>query len=116
MQIGSPQQQEMNPTRFLETEYTIYAYHSYDEKKLGYNRWQRVTTSTDEAQAISKAEQLFKSQLYPKIEIKKKIFDNKKGRHKDTTFKIYENKPKKNHLILSATLLLAVVSAGLFYL
>ena len=116
MQIGLPQRSSLSSALSSKAEYTIYAYHSYDDNKLGYNRWQRVTSGDDPSQVLLKAEQLFQSKIYPKIEVKKKIFDDKKGCHKSSTLRIYEDSPRKNYLTLAAILLLAFTSAGLFYL
>lgn len=99
-----------------DAEYTIYAYDRFEEEKIGHNRWQRVTTIKDQSQALMQAERLFSSQLYQKIEVKQKIFHEKKGRHVAKTLRVYEKKEANNYIALGSILLLACLSAGFFYI
>ena len=101
---------------FSGTEYTIYAYNNFESEKLGCNRWQRLSSVQVEAEALIHAERLFQSQLYQKIEIQKKSFDEKKGRYVAKTHKVYELSPRNNLLTFMSVLLLALASAGFFYL
>ena len=98
------------------TEYTIYAYNNFESEKVGCNRWQRLSSVQAEEEALSKAQRLFESQLYQKIEIKKKSYDEKKGRYIAKTHKVYEVSPRNNALVFTSILLLAFASAGYFYL
>lgn len=102
--------------KVAQAEYIIYAYDSYAGDDLGKNHWQRILNSNDVEKACRHAEVLFAAQQYQKIEIKKKIFDEKKGRYICSTFKNFEHKPKNNYFILAAIFFLALSSVGLFTL
>lgn len=95
-------------------EYIIYAYETYVVEDLGKNHWQLVLTTLDSDKACRHAEVLFTSKQYQKIEVKKKIFDEKKGRYVATTFKNFESSNKTNYLTLGAIFVLALSSLGLF--
>jgi hypothetical protein len=98
------------------TEYTIYAYNFFENEKMGCNKWQRLSSVNKENEARMQAERLFQSQLYQKIEIKKKSFDSRSGRYVAKTHKVYEISTKRNLMTLMSILLLGFASAGLFYL
>ena len=97
-------------------EYTIYAYDNFKKEKLGHNRWQRVATITDQSQAMSQAQSLFDSRLYQKVEIKQKLFYEKKGCHVAKTLRVYESGRKSNMTGMVTIFVIAVISAGLFCL
>lgn len=99
-----------------ETEYTIYAYNSFQTEKIGHNKWTRLSSMQAESEALVKAERLFESRLYQKVEVKKKSFDQKSGRYIARTHKVYQIAPRKDVMTLLSVLLLAFASAGLFYL
>lgn len=99
-----------------EEEYTIYAYSFFENERLGCNRWTRMTSSSSSAHALQYAEGLYKSQQYQKIEIKKKAYNDKKGRYMSSTFRVYGNKFNKKYIIPTATaLIITLIVAGLFH-
>lgn len=104
------------PTQASAPEYTIYAYHFYDERKLGYNRWKRMAVGSDSDQIVAQAEQLFQSRLYPKIEIRQKIFDSKLGAHQDKSFRVYQQKQRQDRFMVVAGLVLMAALSGFIYL
>lgn len=98
------------------TEYVIYAYDSFEDEKLGTNHWQRIASSKNCEEIVSRAEELFSSAQYQKIEIKQKTFNIRKGKHVASTYKIYEQKPDIKFLPLITILLIAFSLVGLIYL
>lgn len=116
MQIGVSSSPN-TPSANSYAEYTIYVYDHFYEDGVGQNRWKRVSSSYDPAESVNKAQKLFSSQQYQKIEIKKKFFDDRKGQNVAKTFRVFERTQKQNsYLTLVAVFLLAFSSAGLFYL
>jgi len=115
LQIGFPRQLK-TMTVPAHAEYTIYAYNRFHNNALGYNRWQRVTTIHDSEEALTQAQNLFQSHQYEKVEIKKKAFDDKKGQHVASTYRVFESRPKKDYLVMISVILLAFIAGGLFYL
>ncbi len=97
-------------------EYSVYAYSHFKDDELGHNHWKRVMVGSDVSAILLQAEKLFCSEKYQKIEIKKKIFDDKKGRNVASTFRIFENKSQNKYVRIGTVLLLTISCAGLLYL
>lgn len=98
------------------TEYVIYGYDSFEDEKLGTNHWQLIASGSDCEEMVSRAETLFNSAQYQKIEIKQKTFNTRKGKHIASTYKIYEQKPDIKIMPIIAILLIAFSLVGLIYL
>ncbi len=84
----------------IPAEYTIYAYDKYRENMIGHNKWQCISTGQDPSKVLEQAEQLFDSEQFQKIEVKKKFFDKKKKRHFVSTFHVLDHRPQKDFLLL----------------
>lgn len=104
---------QSNPSKI---EYIVYAYEGDESNKVDQNRWQKLMSGSDISEIMVRAEQLFHSQEYKKIEIKKTYFDKKKGLHRAATFRILEESTQSNVYLLSIFLMLTFITAGLFYL
>lgn len=77
-------------------EYTIYTFDHASAGQKRNARWQKQQSFADMAQALKKAESLYKSGKFHKVEVKQKYFDTKKNRNVDTVLRIYESDGKKN--------------------
>jgi len=98
------------------SKYMIYAYPSYDSTCIGQNRWSLLNSGHDQEEILQKAENMYQTQQYQKIEVQKKTFNNKKGKYVISTHRIFTEKSKNNYLMLATIFLLAFASVGLFYL
>ena len=93
------------------TEYTIYAYNKYCEHTIGHNKWQTLSSSDDAEFVIAQAQKFYESQKFEKIEVKKKIFDEKKQQNMVSIYKVFDNNTrtmmglKQNYISLSLLLL-----------
>ncbi len=96
-------------------EYTIYAYDHADDD-VNHNRWTKLDTSTDPQNIHSKAENLYASQEYKKIEIQKKYFDARLNRKRAQVVRTFEERNNENYFMLATILLMAATSLGFFYL
>ena len=99
-----------------QAQYTVYAYNFVDNENLDKNRWAKLMTGDDEKKIMIQAQDLFQSQKYKKIEIKKTYFDKKKGYNMATTFHVLEDQSHSNLLAISSVMLLVLSAVGLFYL
>lgn len=99
-----------------QAQYTVYAYDFVEGKKLDQNRWTKLMTSDDEKKIMMQAQDLFQSQKYKKIEIKKTYFDKKKGYNRAATFHVLEEQSQNNLLITASVMLLILSAVGIFYL
>jgi hypothetical protein len=99
-----------------QAQYIVYAYDVADDKNSDTNRWTKLMTSEDEKKIMMQAQDLFQSQKYQKIEIKKTYFDKKKGHHRAATFHVLEVAPQHNVFMIASTMLLTLTFAGLCYL
>lgn len=106
----------MVETVSYQTEYILYAYDHGKPDARSPERWKKLLTSYDVTEAVEQARHLFDSQKYRKIEIQKKYFDRKEGRLKAATLRTYGTNKALNLYVFWSITLLAVASAGLFYL
>ena len=99
-------------------EYTIYTYDQPRTNQKGQIKWEKKDTADDMGNALKKAEALFSSGDYQKVEVKQKYFDKKKNRNVDMTLRVYEAKAKKPigavHILIIA-FLLGVMAFALTY-
>ena len=69
-------------------EYSVYIHHpANDDRRTA--SWERAVTTDCPETALKKAEILYLSKKYPKVEIKRKIFDRLSNRNKAETFRIF---------------------------
>jgi len=97
-------------------QYIVYAYDFSDGESSNSNRWIKLMTSEDEKQIMMQAQDLFQSQQYKKIEIKKTYFDKKKGQHRAATFRVFEEQSQINVFMIASSMLLTLAFCGLLYL
>lgn len=95
-------------------EYTIYTFQDCDKPSSGSEKWQRQDSLTDMTLAVKKAESLFKTGDYCKVEIKQKFSDLKNNRVIDTTFKVYKRQSKKSLSTRMAVMMCAVAGVMAF--
>lgn len=95
-------------------EYVVYAYNFV--KPLEQERWTRIMSSDDVNHVTSRAQDLFQSEQYKRIEIQKKFFDPRQNKRKAHTVKTFEKKASDNYLMLLTVLLMGFTSVGFFYL
>lgn len=100
----------------MPTEYRIYAYHNYDSAQIGQNHWSLLNSGGNQEEILQKAEKLYQTQQYQKIEVQKKAFSDKKGKYVVSTYRTFSEKKKNNYFMLLAITLLAFASVGSFYL
>ncbi len=88
-------------------EYLIYAFANYKANLFGVNKWRFVSTETSADESLKQANQLYQSQKYERIEVKKKSFDPKKNRYRLSTYEVLgKNNRRKFYKILTVTFLL----------
>lgn len=75
-------------------EYSVYVYHDKSKKKGG-KPWEMIGVTQDMNKALKSAEDLIDSREYPKVEVKKKFFDEKNNRTVDITLKVLEGRVRK---------------------
>jgi hypothetical protein len=97
-------------------QYIVYAYDFSDDESSNPNRWIKLMTGEDEKKIMTQAQDLFQSQQYKKIEIKKTYFDKKKGHHRAATFRVFEDQPQINIFMVASSMLLTLAFCGLLYL
>ncbi len=73
-------------------EYTIYTYARARPKNRQPENWQYHATLDDPVAAMSAAEDLYRTQKFTRVEIKKKFFDERRGRLADCTFRVFESR------------------------
>lgn len=96
---------QANPNHANHIEYSIYAYDKYCENTIGYNKWQCVGNLQDANQALQRAAQLFQTNKFQKIEVKKKFFDPKKKRQLVSTFRVFDGQNHKISAVIPLSLL-----------
>ncbi len=100
-------------------EYTIYTFDYPDKGKTSDNKWEKQGTLHEMKEALDKAEELYKSGEYHKIEVKQKYFDKKKNRNIDMTLKILEKKKKREItalMVMVFAVLCGSIAFGVTYL
>ncbi|MBK6895906.1 MAG: hypothetical protein IPH06_04880 [Alphaproteobacteria bacterium] len=69
-------------------EYSVYIHHpANDDRRTSH--WERAATTDCPETALKKAEILYLTCKYPKVEIKRKVFDRLANRHIGETFRIF---------------------------
>lgn len=77
-----------------ETEYSIYVYHYPEDIEGGHSDWEKVAVTDCIQEAANKAQALYDSRTFKKVEIKKKYFDAKYQRVVDATYKVLQDKKR----------------------
>lgn len=101
-------------------EYSVYSHDQPKGGQKGPTSWEKQDAFSDMAEALKKAESLFDTGQYSKVEVKQKYFDKKKNRNVDTVLRVYEGKKKKSHgtiyILLFAVLCGIIAFAVTYYL
>ena len=93
------QKQNLNTEEKIE--YSVYIHHpANDDRRLP--PWERATTTDCPETALKKAEILYLTRKYPRVEVKRKTFDPVNNRHIGETLRIFG---EENMDILSEYLL-----------
>ncbi len=79
----------------LQPEYLVYIYHRPENQHEGQNDWEMRTSTPDLNVALDKAESLYESQGYRKVEVKHRIIDPKTALMQDYTFKVFASEKDK---------------------
>ncbi len=77
-----------------ETEFSIYVYHYPEDIEDGHTDWEKVAVTDCIQEAANKAQSLYDSRDFKKVEIKKKYFDLKYQRVVDATYKVLQDKKR----------------------
>ncbi len=84
----------MHDARKANIEYTVYTFQRGEGNAKSLERWQKQDSFSDISSAVEKAESLYNTGSYCKVEIKQKYVDPKNNRVIDATLKTYESKVK----------------------
>lgn len=98
-------------------EYSVYVFHDGKSKK-GKDKWEKVSVTENMDKAMKSAEDLINNRTYPKVEVKKKFFDEKNNRTVDVTLRVLEGKAKRSigtFGLIVISLLLGVAAFGIAY-
>jgi len=75
-------------------EYIIYAFSEYKANLFGQNQWRFVSKESNPQACIRHARQLFTSQNYARIEVKKKSFNPKMNKYELSTYEVFGKNKK----------------------
>lgn len=75
-----------------EAEFSVYVYHYPEDIEMGHVDWKKESVSNCIQEAANQAQELFDTNNFKKVEIKKKYFDEKYGRMIDATYKVLQDK------------------------
>ncbi len=107
---------QTNPLQGIE--YTIYTFAKTDAGDQKNNKWEKHDSQGDMQQVLVKAEELFESGDYQKVEVKQKYFDKKKNRNIDMTLRVFEFEKKREisaFMILVFAVICGAAAFGLTY-
>lgn len=99
------------PKKLAGIEYAIYTFDMPMAGGSGRSRWKKRDTRTEMAEALARAEAIFRTGKYGKVEVKQKYFDRKKNRNVDVTLRVYQTKGEKE-INLAALFLFAFICAA----
>lgn len=101
--MGTAQRAAMHEPKKANIEYTVYTFQRGEGNAKSLERWQKQATFTDLPGATEKAEALYDTGDFCKVEIKQKYVDPKNNRVIDMTLKTYESKVKRSigHIALT---------------
>lgn len=101
-----------------ETEYSVYIF----RPSIGHNdnlSWEKRHTTKNMYKALRKAEALYGTREFPRVEIKKRVFDSKAERNVEKTFKIFQDTASIPvgmwSLCASGVLLAATIALATFF-
>ena len=99
--------------------YHVYIHHHPENIRDIFKKWERKGETVNMSRALKKAKALHRRNQYERIEIKKRVFNNKTNKTRDFTLKTYGKAKKKNHkdliTILAMIALLITVSGLLIF-
>lgn len=99
------------------SEYAIYTYRLYDDKKFGVNKWQKYKTVKGFNRAVKEAKVLHRSKKFQKIEVKQRYFDKNLNRSFSKTLKVFEDESNKyKKVIYGAFLVISILMLIIFAL
>jgi hypothetical protein len=94
--MGTTQRAAMPDSKKANIEYTVYTFERGEGNASSLERWQKQAVYNDLPSATEKAESLYNSGTYSKVEVKQKYVDPKNQRVIDMTLKKYESKAKRS--------------------
>jgi hypothetical protein len=94
--MGMTQSAAMHDSKKANIEYTVYTFQRGEGNAKSLERWQKQAMFNDLPSATKKAEELYNSGDFCKVEIKQKYTDSKNQRVIDITLKTYEKKEKRS--------------------
>lgn len=97
-------------------EYSVYAYDKYCDNAIGYNKWKCILSDTNANFVYQTAENLFETQQFQKIEIKKKTFHEKKKRYLVSTSHIFKKRANAGKIIFVISFIVALSCFALLML
>lgn len=77
-----------------EIEFSVYVYHYPEDIEDKHTDWEKMAVTGDLADATDKAEILYNSREFKKVEIKKKYYDARYQRIMDKTHKVFQDKKR----------------------
>ena len=102
---------------FEDVEYAIYTF-NYDSSYKKKMKWKRHETLLDMSKALNKAELLYRSGNYIKVEVKQKYFDIKRNKKIDALLEVFEDNKKQNSgaiAVLCFAFICAVTAFSVIY-
>lgn len=84
-------------------EYTIYTYARARAKDRQPKSWTCHATLDDPVAATNAAESLYRTRQFTRVEIKKKFFDERKGRLAACTFRVFESRGRMLQKMMDMT-------------
>lgn len=100
----------IHDSRKPDVEYAIYTFQKKEQNHTS-EQWKMQDRMDDAQAAIQKAELFFNSGIYSRVEIKQRYFDHQTDHPADTTFRMLENKSRKNIAMIVRACIAAVFSA-----
>jgi hypothetical protein len=95
-------------------EYTIYTFQRKEGENRGPERWHKQDTLRVLPDAMKKAETLYESGQYCKVEVKQKYTDPKSKQIIDMTLKIFQRRKKRSLWAVVAMILATAFSSIVF--
>ena len=88
-------------------EYLIYGFSEYKPHLFGVNNWRFIAKNNSPDKSMAHAKELYTSNKFDRIEVKRKSFDSRKNKYSLSTYEILGKKRQINaYKILAVTLVL----------
>ncbi len=101
-------------TQAADSEYTIYTFEMGAGNSRRHKSWTKRDTKKEMTDALTVAENIFRTGKYGKVEVKQKYFDRRKNRKVDVTLKVFEEKNEKEIDVFAMFLFALVCAAAVF--